>query len=71
MQHIEFKQQVLFMKDVERIIGRNRLTLRRWWSAGKFPKPIKLNDTVNSWHCEAIEQWINQKVKIEEVATAP
>ena len=52
------KQQLLFIQDVEQIIGRNRLTLRRWWSAGKFPKPTKLNGTALAWQTEVIEQWI-------------
>ncbi|AAU28623.1 TPA: AlpA family phage regulatory protein [Legionella pneumophila] len=54
-----FKQKLLFIKDVEQIIGRNRLTLRRWWSAGKFPTPTKLNGTVLVWQTDVIEQWIN------------
>ncbi|HFK5879045.1 TPA: helix-turn-helix transcriptional regulator [Legionella pneumophila] len=54
-----FKQKLLFIKDVEQIIGRNRLTLRRWWSAGKFPKPTKLNGTSLAWQTDVIEKWIN------------
>lgn len=53
-----FKQKLLFIQDVEQIIGRNRLTLRRWWTAGKFPKPTKLNGTALAWKTEVIEQWI-------------
>lgn len=63
MKCTELKRRVLFIKDVEQIVGRNRLTLRRWWSAGKFPKPVKLNDSVLSWDHEIIEQWINQKIQ--------
>jgi predicted DNA-binding transcriptional regulator AlpA len=54
-----FKRKLLFIQDVEQIIGRNRLTLRRWWSVGKFPKPTKLNGTALAWQTEVIEQWIN------------
>lgn len=53
-----FQQKLLFIQDVERIIGRNRLTLRRWWTAGKFPQPTKLNGTALAWHCETVEDWI-------------
>ena len=63
MQHTEFKQRVLFIKDVEQIVGRNRLTLRRWWSSGKFPKPVKLNNSTLSWDRTVIDQWINQKMQ--------
>lgn len=55
-------QKLLFIKDVEQIIGRNRLTLRRWWEANKFPKPTKLNGTVLAWRNDAIDQWINSSV---------
>ncbi|KTD01948.1 prophage regulatory protein-like protein [Legionella geestiana] len=66
MQHTEFKQQILFMRDVEQIVGRDRLTLRRWWLAGKFPRPVKLNNAVLSWHYVAIEQWIQKTMNINE-----
>lgn len=57
------EQQILFIDDLEKIIGRNRLTLRRWWLEGKFPAPIKLNGTNLAWHVETIHQWINQHTK--------
>ncbi len=57
-------QQVFFITDLERIIGRNRLTLRRWWMEGKFPKPIKLNGTTLAWHSDVIYAWINQNLKM-------
>ena len=53
------KQKLLFIQDVEQIIGRNRLTLRRWWSAGKFPTPVKLNGTALAWRAQTIDEWIN------------
>jgi len=59
-------QQVLFINDVERIIGRNRLTLRRWWLEGKFPNPTKLNGTTLAWRTESITDWINQNIKMQE-----
>jgi len=60
----ELSQQVFFITDLEKIIGRNRLTLRRWWMDGKFPKPVKLNGTTLAWHSNAIHDWINQSVKV-------
>jgi prophage regulatory protein len=53
-------QQILFINDLEQIIGRNRLTLRRWWLAGKFPKPVRLNGSDLAWHLSAITEWIEQ-----------
>lgn len=57
----DLPQQVFFINDVERLIGRNRLTLRRWWMEGKFPTPVKLNGTTLAWHYATINDWINQK----------
>jgi len=56
-------QQILFITDLEKIIGRNRLTLRRWWADGKFPKPVKLNGTTLAWHTTVINEWIDQNIK--------
>ncbi len=55
-------QKLLFISDVEKIIGRNRLTLRRWWTTGKFPKPVKLNGAVLVWHINSIEGWIENNI---------
>lgn len=60
----EVCQQILFINDVEKMIGRNRLTLRRWWLAGKFPKPIKLNGTDLAWHLSVIYEWIEQNLNM-------
>ena len=58
----KLSQQVFFITDLEKIIGRNRLTLRRWWMTGKFPKPVKLNGTTLAWHSLAIHEWIKQNI---------
>ena len=57
-------QQILFITDVEKIIGRNRLTLRRWWMEGKFPAPIKLNGTTLAWYADTIYDWIDLNFKV-------
>ena len=57
-----FKQKLLYIQDVEQIIGRSRLTLRRWWMAGNFPIPTKLNSSVLAWRTESIERWIDQNL---------
>lgn len=59
----ELSQQVFFITDLETLIGRNRLTLRRWWMDGKFPRPVKLNGTTLAWHSNVIYDWINQNIK--------
>lgn len=53
-------QQFLFINDVEKIIGKDRLTLRRWWTHGHFPKPVKLSGKTIAWHKDVIEEWIRK-----------
>ncbi len=55
-------QKVLFIPDLEKMIGRNRVTLRRWWLTGKFPRPVKLNGTTLAWHSDEINEWIDQTI---------
>lgn len=57
-------QQILFITDLEKLIGRNRLTLRRWWTSGKFPLPVKLNGTTLAWHKETINHWIELNMRL-------
>ena len=59
-----FKQQLLYIKDVELLTGRSAMTLRRWWKQGKFPKPTK--HSVLIWRADVIEQWINQNIQRNE-----
>lgn len=55
-------QKVLFIPDLEKMIGRNRVTLRRWWLTDKFPRPVKLNGTTLAWHCDEIDAWIEETI---------
>lgn len=54
-------RQLLYINDLEQITGRNRLTLRRWWKKGLFPKPSKIN-SVLVWRTEIIQNWINENI---------
>jgi prophage regulatory protein len=58
-------QQVLFINDIEAIIGKDRLTLRRWWQDGRFPKPVKLHNRNLVWHKETIDEWIDDHIKLK------
>lgn len=53
--------RLYFIKDVEQIVRRNRLTLRRWWESEKFPKPILINNRL-AWRTDVIHQWINEQL---------
>ena len=58
-------QQVLFITDLEKLLGRNRLTLRRWWTSGKFPSPIKLHGTTLVWHTQTVNEWIDKNIGLK------
>ena len=55
-------KKVFYIKDTEQAIGRNRLTLRRWWEQGIFPKPCLINSRL-AWQADVIMQWINQNIQ--------
>ncbi len=66
MQHVNgqnLSQELLFITDLEKILGRNRLTLRRWWVDNKFPKPTKLHGTTLVWHAKTIKDWISNNMR--------
>lgn len=56
-------QQILFINDLEKLIGRSRLTLRRWWEDGKFPRPVKLHGTTLVWYTPTIMDWIEKNIQ--------
>jgi len=56
----DIKSLIYFIKDVEQITGKKRLTLRRWWSKNKFPKPELLSNDRLAWPAEIINQWISE-----------
>ena len=62
----EITQQVFFINDLERMIGRSRTTLRRWWLLDQFPRPVKLNHSTLAWHRNDVEQWIEENIRIND-----
>ena len=56
-----------FIRDLEILLGRSRSTLRRWWMAGKFPKPFKLNDITLAWDVTNIHTWCAQQSQTSSV----
>lgn len=53
--------KILFIKDVEHLLRRNRLTLRRMWYRGDFPEPTGRINNRLYWKAEIIDQWINAR----------
>jgi prophage regulatory protein len=52
---------IFFINDLERLLRRNRLTLRRMWCRGDFPIPSGRINNRLYWKADAINQWINNK----------
>jgi len=64
MDTIAVKPQLIFyIKDVEQVIGKPRITLRRWWNAKKFPLPQMINGRL-AWRSEIILQWIDETLGV-------
>lgn len=61
----KIQQQILFITDLEKLLGRNRLTLRRWWMSGKFPSPVKLHGTTLVWHAPLVMEWIDNNINLK------
>ena len=40
----------------------SRAQLWRLWTAGKFPRPIKLSASKNAWHEVEINEWLESKL---------
>jgi len=57
------KPKLYFIKDVEQVVRRNRLTLRRWWENEKFPKPILIGNRL-AWQAYVIDLWISENFEV-------
>ncbi|WP_429183257.1 helix-turn-helix transcriptional regulator [Aeromonas rivipollensis] len=44
-----------------KVLGISVVTVWRWSSSGKLPKPVKLSERITAWRAEDIRDWINIK----------
>lgn len=58
-------KRLLFIAQVEKRVGRHRVTLDRWWNQGKFPRPTLIEGR-NAWYESEIDQWIDFKMTAEQ-----
>lgn len=58
--------EIDYISDAERKVGRNRLTLRRWWKKFKFPQPVLICNRL-AWRADVINQWISDNTNTQEV----
>ena len=59
------KQKIYFISDVEKIIGRNRQTIKRWWKKGFFPKPISIGNHFG-WDESVVQRWVTTIFFVEQ-----
>lgn len=59
---MELKPKIYFIKDIEDLVRRDRLTLRRWWNAGKFPVPTIIYGRV-AWESDVVNLWLENQFK--------
>ncbi len=54
---------LLFIKQIEEITNRSRVTIWRWVNKGLFPAPRKIGIGIgqNAWLQEDIEEWLSKQ----------
>lgn len=52
---------IWFINDLEKLLRRNRLTLRRMWYRGDFPKPCGRINNRLYWKANVVDQWLQNK----------
>lgn len=52
-----------FLKDTDLAerYGVSRVTIWRWVSSGRFPKPIKLSPACTRWRLSAVEEYESKR----------
>ena len=61
------KENYLNIDDITNSLKINEDTLREWIKAGKFPRPLRVNDRTTLWSYTLIENWVAQQHKTEEL----
>ena len=61
------KENNLNIDDITNSLKISEDTLREWIKAGKFPRPLRVNDRTTLWSYALIENWVAQQHKTEEL----
>ena len=61
------KENYLNIDDITNSLKISEYTLREWIKAGKFPRPLRVNDRTTLWSYALIENWVAQQHKTEEL----
>ena len=63
--HEQNKLRCLRFRDLVRLgIVNNRMTLRRWVGAGKFPPPVRLGPNLLVWRAAEIEKFLSERERV-------
>lgn len=54
-------------KELSTSLKKSKATIYRWVNAGKFPKPIKINNST-LWRASEVNAWINNPTTWEATA---
>ena len=61
------RENYLNIYDITNSLKISEDTLREWIKAGKFPRPLRVNDRTTLWSYALIENWVAQQHKTEEL----
>ena len=61
------RENYLNIYDITNSLKISEDTLREWIKAGKFPRPLRVNDRTTLWSYALIEKWVAQQHKTEEL----
>jgi predicted DNA-binding transcriptional regulator AlpA len=56
----KIQQEIYFMRDVVKLTGIAKFTLRSWWEKGEFPKPALIGGLL-CWRVKDINNWLDEK----------
>lgn len=55
------RAKILSTKQVCEIANRSPATLKRWWKAGHFPRPIQHQGRTIGWNSKAVDEWLHSE----------
>ena len=61
------RENYLNIDDITNSLKISEDTLKEWIKAGKFPRPLRVDDRTTLWSYALIENWVAQQHKTEEL----
>jgi predicted DNA-binding transcriptional regulator AlpA len=60
--------EIVFVPEVERIVGAHHTSIRRWWRTGQFPAPLRIGPNRIGWQRGVIREWVRTRPTVVEQA---